>query len=135
VLFRSLPTVAPPRDPVAPVEDDHDPPQASHEFLIALETLVTSNEHDKVIQSLTILLKLISNANTKDDDKFRRIRLSNAKIKEAIVDVEGAFDVMTSVGFVLVEEDGESWLVLPTKAPPGVAGAVHHLQHYLASQG
>jgi hypothetical protein len=71
---------------------------------------------------------LINNAITKgqqgDEEtssKFRRVRLSNQKIKEAIADVQGALELMLCVGFVLSENDGdgETYLVYP----PGEKGA------------
>ena len=52
--------------------------------------------------------------------KFRKVRLGNAKIKAAVVDVEGALDLMMSVGFQLAEDGGESVLMFPS----GFAGEV-----------
>ncbi|KAL3794336.1 hypothetical protein ACHAW5_009896 [Stephanodiscus triporus] len=101
------------------------PPEFEHAFSI----LVTSNaDHAAVLNSLSIMRKLINNAITKgqqgDEEtssKFRRVRLSNPKIKEAITDVQGALELMLCVGFVLSEndEDGETYLVYP----PGEKGA------------
>ena len=70
--------------------------------------------------------KLIANATTKgqldgeDAVKFRRIRLSNPKIKQVITDVQGALELMMAVGFVLSEneEDGETYLVYPPDIGP-----------------
>mmetsp|Transcript_33123 Transcript_33123/g.51271 ORF Transcript_33123/g.51271 Transcript_33123/m.51271 type:complete len:86 (-) Transcript_33123:295-552(-) len=58
---------------------------------------------------------IITNATTREGEKFRKVRLSNAKIAAAIVDVGGALDLMMSVGFVPSEgeEDKETYLVLP----------------------
>jgi hypothetical protein len=101
------------------------PPEFEHAF----STLVTSNaDHAAVLNSSSIMRKLINNAITKgqqgDEEassKFRRVRLSNPKIKEAITDVQGALELMLCVGFVLSEndEDGETYLVYP----PGEKGA------------
>lgn len=71
---------------------------------------------------------LITNATTKgqksggDEEaaaKFRRVRLANAKIKAAIVDVPGNVELMLSVGFQLFpdEETGEDLLVFPPAYP------------------
>ena len=97
-------------------------------FEHAFQTLVTSNaDHSAVLKSTKIMRTLITNAITKgqqgDDEtsaKFRRVRLSNPKIKEAITDVNGALELMMCVGFVLSEndDDGETYLVYP----PGDTG-------------
>lgn len=124
-------TVRPPVDPTTSGEDAESvavleasrrapPPEFDHAF----ETTVTSSaDHAAVVSSFIILRKLIVNATTKgqnttgdnnDAEKFRKVRLSNPKIKAAIVDLEGALDIMMSVGFELTEmEDGESYLVYP----------------------
>jgi hypothetical protein len=115
-----LPAVRPPAD-TPEAKDDIIP---SPYFSEAFEMVVTSNENAAAIASVGIMRKLIVNATTKgqnhDDEvlaaKFRRVRLANAKIKAAIVDVEGALDVMLSAGFQLVEEDGESVLIFPPGA-------------------
>jgi hypothetical protein len=115
-----LPAVRPPAD--SPEIKEEILP--SSYFSQSFETVVTSNENAAVISSVGIMRKLIVNATTKgqnpDDEvsaaKFRRVRLANAKIKAALVDVEGAIDVMLSAGFQLVEEDGESVLLFPPGA-------------------
>ncbi|KAL3811669.1 hypothetical protein ACHAXA_002763 [Cyclostephanos tholiformis] len=101
------------------------PPEFEHAFSV----LVTSNEdHAAVLQSLSIMRKLIHNAITKgqqgDEEassKFRRVRLSNPKIKEAITDVQGALELMLCFGFVLSENDDDcdTYLIYP----PGEKGA------------
>lgn len=101
----------------------------SPEFEQAFSIHVTSNsDHTAVLNSLGIMRKLIVNATTKGQQgdnetssKFRRVRLSNPKIKAAITDMQGALDLMMSVGFVLSEndEDGETYLVFS----PGEKGA------------
>jgi hypothetical protein len=115
-----LPAVRPPAETPEAKDDILPSPYFSEGF----EMVVTSNENAAAIASVGIMRKLIVNATTKgqnpDDEvsaaKFRRVRLANAKIKAAIVDVEGALDVMLSAGFQLVEEDGESVLVFPPGA-------------------
>jgi hypothetical protein len=116
-----LPAVRAPADTLDAKDDDILP---SSYFSESFESVVTSNENAAAISSVGIMRKLIVNATTKgqnhDDEvlaaKFRRVRLANAKIKAAIVDVEGALDVMLSAGFQLVEEDGESVLIFPPGA-------------------
>ena len=117
----AIPVTAPPPDlPAAAPDSDNDPVRVSDDFAHAFETCVTSNDGSAVQSSFSILRKLIVNATTKgqqDDEsaaqKFRKVRLANAKIKAAVVDIEGALDLMMSVGFQLGEEEGESVLTFP----------------------
>jgi len=112
--------------PKDPVKTGKPPPP---EFEHAFSTLVTSNyDHAAVLKSLSIMRKLINNATTKGQQgndetssKFRRVRLTNPKIKEAIADVNGALELMMCTGFVLSESDadGETYLVFP----PGEKGS------------
>ncbi|GAX16646.1 hypothetical protein FisN_23Lh225 [Fistulifera solaris] len=102
----------------------------SEQFQQAFESVVTGNDHANVVKSFVILKKLIVNATTKgqldneDSSKFRRIRLDNPKINEAVVQTEGALDLLLSVDFQLAEDDGTSLLVYP----PGNTGPVWLLQ-------
>merc|ERR1711862_1071586 len=78
---------------------------------MGFSTYLASNANNSnTSTSLSILTKLITNALTKQDDKFRRVRLSNPKIQSNIVEMHGAMDVMMVFGFVLLEEDNEMWL-------------------------
>ena len=128
----NIPFVSSPTDPTVDV------PQ---EFDYAFSTMVTSSSDASATQkSLTMMRKLIINATTKGQQesdecaKFRRVRLSNPKIKEAITDVQGALELMMAVGFVLSEndEDGETYLVYPLDV--GVAdwlsGALGRMERY-----
>eukprot|EP01023_Acetabularia_acetabulum_P008263 TRINITY_DN1357_c0_g1_i1.p3 TRINITY_DN1357_c0_g1~~TRINITY_DN1357_c0_g1_i1.p3 ORF type:complete len:185 (-),score=29.26 TRINITY_DN1357_c0_g1_i1:227-781(-) len=48
------------------------------------------------------------------EDKFRRVRTSNEKIREAIVECEGGIDVMYNLGWI-VDEQEQDVLILPSK--------------------
>merc|ERR1712032_1743790 len=112
--------------PTDPGEAPGPPP--SPEFEQAFSTFVTSSaDHSAVLKSIGIMRRVINNAVTKGQQgsdeassKFRRVRLSNPKIKEAISDMPGGLEVMMSTGFLLSEndEDGETYLVFP----PGNSG-------------
>lgn len=115
----SIPEASPPPD--LPAADETESVHVSTDFAHAFETCVTSNDNESVKSSFGILRKLIVNATTKGQQadeataqKFRKVRLANAKIKAAVVDVEGALDLMMSVGFQLTEEEGESVLTFPS---------------------
>lgn len=128
--------VAPPKDATTSVDDIG--PAVSVAFQQAFEECVTSNEHLVVLTSFGIMRKLIANATTKgqvegeDSAKFRKVRLSNAKIRASITDVIGALDIMMALGFLLAEEDGESYLAYPPgeKGPAWLPRALKQMQDY-----
>ncbi|XP_030468166.1 plant UBX domain-containing protein 2 [Syzygium oleosum] len=63
--------------------------------------------------SVDVVLKLFRNiAKEPENTKFRRIRMSNPKIREAIGDVAGGVELLEFVGFELKEEGGEMWAVM-----------------------
>lgn len=73
--------------------------------------------------SVDIVLKLLRNvAKEPENVKFRKVRLGNPKIKEAIADVAGGLDLMECVGFELKEEGGEMWAMMevPTSEQIGL---------------
>mmetsp|Transcript_8936 Transcript_8936/g.14895 ORF Transcript_8936/g.14895 Transcript_8936/m.14895 type:complete len:410 (+) Transcript_8936:266-1495(+) len=130
-----LPKVAPPKE--AAVADDV--PDVSPSFQQAFEACVTTNDYTVVASSFGILRKLVTNATTKQDDKFKRVRLANAKIRAAITDVHGALDIMMACGFVLTEQDGESMLIYnaasegTTDGPVWLPRALQQMQQYETS--
>lgn len=123
----SIPVVAPPTNPtsVAAVQvEDYPLPE---EFVEALLTIISNGDKDASKAGLKIARTLIVNATTKGQQqdegagaKFRKVRLENAKIKKALVDVPGNIQLMLSVGFQLVEcdENNESLLMFPSPSPP-----------------
>uniref|UniRef100_A0A2N9J3R5 UBX domain-containing protein n=1 Tax=Fagus sylvatica TaxID=28930 RepID=A0A2N9J3R5_FAGSY len=63
--------------------------------------------------SVEVVLKLLRNVVREPESaKFRRIRMSNPKIREAIGEVAGGVELLEFVGFELKEEDGEMWAVM-----------------------
>lgn len=77
--------------------------------------------------SLEIVLKLLRNiVREPENSKFRKIRLSNPKIKEAIGEAAGGVELLEFVGFKLQEEDGEMWTTMevPTKEEINVLSKV-----------
>ncbi|KAK1374682.1 UBX domain-containing protein [Heracleum sosnowskyi] len=70
-----------------------------------------------------IVRKLLSNVVKEPENvKFRRIRMGNLKIKEAIADVVGGVELLEFLGFELQEEGGEMWAIMG--APSGDTIAV-----------
>jgi len=138
-----IPTVAPPREPTTPANNDSGPTiPVSPQFHEAFEVLVTSNQQETVKNSLGIMRKLMVNATTKGQNvgdpnaaKFRKVRLTNAKIQAAITNVHGALDIMMSIGFQLAEEGGESYLVYPAPfaGPKWLSTALKQMEKYETS--
>lgn len=65
--------------------------------------------------SVDVVLRLLRNiAKEPENPKFRRIRMGNPKIREAIGEVAGGIELLEEVGFELKEEDGEMWAVMDT---------------------
>lgn len=63
--------------------------------------------------SVDIVLKLLRNIVREPENvKFRKIRLSNPKIKEAVAEVSGGVELFGFLGFELKEENGETWAVM-----------------------
>lgn len=98
------------------------------ESLSELESCVGTFLSGKPSQSsLDIVLKLLRNiVREPDNSKFRKIRLSNPKIKEAIGEAVGGVDLLEFVGFKLREEDGEMWATMevPTAEEINILGKV-----------
>ena len=64
--------------------------------------------------ALDTLAKLLANAETKPEAKFRKVRLANRAIQERVLAVDGGLEVLCAAGFALVEDDaGETVLQLP----------------------
>lgn len=63
--------------------------------------------------SLDVVLRLFRNiVKEPENAKFRKIRMSNPKIREAVGDVAGGVELLEIAGFELREEGGEMWAVM-----------------------
>lgn len=63
--------------------------------------------------SMEVLVRILRNVVKEPENaKFRKIRMGNPKIKEAIADVPGGVELLECVGFELKEEGGEMWLMM-----------------------
>lgn len=63
--------------------------------------------------SVEVVLRLLRNIVTEPENvKFRKIRMSNPKIREAIGEVVGGIELLEFVGFELKQEEGEMWAVM-----------------------
>ncbi|KAK6931624.1 PUB domain [Dillenia turbinata] len=72
--------------------------------------------------SVEVVMKLLRNVVREPESaKFRRIRMSNPKISEAVGDVPGGIELLESVGFKLGEEGGEVWAVMEVPSKEQIA--------------
>ncbi|KAK4484141.1 hypothetical protein RD792_011361 [Penstemon davidsonii] len=71
---------------------------------------VSAKPTDNSMEVVTRLLKNV--VKEPENAKFRKIRMGNPKIKEAIGDVVGAVELLECIGFGLIEENEEIWLVM-----------------------
>ncbi|PIN13008.1 putative ubiquitin regulatory protein [Handroanthus impetiginosus] len=63
--------------------------------------------------SVEVVMRLLRNVVKEPENaKFRKIRMGNPKIKEAIGDVAGGVELLECIGFEWKEEGGEMWLVM-----------------------
>lgn len=67
--------------------------------------------------SVEVVLKLLRNiVDEPENAKFRKIRMSNPKIREAIGEVAGGVELLEFMGFELREVDGDMWAAM--EVPP-----------------
>ncbi|KAF2316827.1 hypothetical protein GH714_042168 [Hevea brasiliensis] len=63
--------------------------------------------------AVEVVLRLFRNiVKEPGNAKFRKIRMGNPKIREAVSDVAGGVELLECVGFELKEEGGEMWAVM-----------------------
>lgn len=63
--------------------------------------------------SVDVVIRLLKNiVKEPENAKFRRVRMSNPKIREAVGEVAGCVELIEYVGFKLVEEEGEMWAIM-----------------------
>lgn len=86
----------------------------SNSIGIQLQTCVSAYVFGKPSDgSMEVLMRLLRNVVKEPENvKFRKIRMGNPKIKEAIGDVPGGVELLECVGFELKEEGGEMWLMM-----------------------
>ncbi|XP_020584142.1 plant UBX domain-containing protein 2 [Phalaenopsis equestris] len=67
-------------------------------------------------------IKLLGNVfREPSNEKFRKIRMGNPRIKEAIGEVIGGVELLECVGFRIREEDGEKWATMGELTPESIA--------------
>jgi len=89
--------------------------ESNTELEICIGTYVSGNPSEG---SVDIVLKLLRNIVKEPENvKFRKIRMGNPKIKEAVGEVIGGVELLSLLGFELKEENGETWafMEVPTE--------------------
>eukprot|EP00746_Dinoflagellata_sp_MGD_P008122 gnl/MRDRNA2_/MRDRNA2_116195_c0_seq1.p1 gnl/MRDRNA2_/MRDRNA2_116195_c0~~gnl/MRDRNA2_/MRDRNA2_116195_c0_seq1.p1 ORF type:complete len:370 (+),score=86.71 gnl/MRDRNA2_/MRDRNA2_116195_c0_seq1:70-1110(+) len=77
----------------------------------ALEEALRRLPRGRALATLEVIEKLVGNTmNAPDEEKFRKVRLTNAKLAESITNVPGAIDAMLAMGW---QREGEENLILP----------------------
>jgi UBX domain-containing protein 6 len=70
------------------------------------------NVKDKAEQCVETLIKYLENiVNHPDEEKYRKIRMSNRIFSEKVKPVEGSLEFLTAAGFGEINLDGEEFLV------------------------
>ncbi|KAJ8611250.1 hypothetical protein CTAYLR_004138 [Chrysophaeum taylorii] len=91
--------------------------EASSAADVVVRELASHPDKAQVSTCVATIIKLLENAETKDDPKFKRVRLANASIQAKILGVPGGLEALIAAGFDLeVDEanDGETILRLAT---------------------
>ena len=90
------------------------------------QVLSTAAGKDAGADSVALMARVLRNVVSEPTNvKFRRLRLSNAKVQAAVMDVPGALELLQAAGFCMLFEDApdgaegasEGWLVLPEADP------------------
>lgn len=65
------------------------------------------------LETLELLEKVTKNSAVQPaEEKYRRLKLSNAKIRSLVAEVEGGLEAMAALGWQQVQEEGEEVLTL-----------------------
>lgn len=91
---------------------------------------IASGGGDQYISACQVLIRLLSNIiQSPEDPKYRRLRLTNSKVKAAVVDADGALELLLACGFEMSEES----LVLESQPVPleALQSAVASLQYLI----
>lgn len=120
----SIPSVQPPTNAMIPLSETTSTTKPQYKpinsvFDEAFKELTNSNNSDsnneKISKSLRILRKLIANATSASspNDPKRNVRMSepNNLIKSCVIEMNGAVELLMSVGFIMSEIDGKTFLV------------------------
>nr|GMD16719.1 plant UBX domain-containing protein 2 [Ipomoea batatas]GMD19842.1 plant UBX domain-containing protein 2 [Ipomoea batatas] len=104
------------------VSNDSEISEKGIEVKTELEACVSTYLSGKPSEgSLEIVLKLLRNiVKEPENAKFRKVRMGNPKIKEAIADVAGGVELLEFVGFGLKDEGGEMWAAMDAPSEEGL---------------
>ncbi|XP_061345007.1 plant UBX domain-containing protein 2 [Gastrolobium bilobum] len=84
--------------------------ESNSELEVCLGTYISGKPSEG---SVDVVFKLLRNIVREPENvKFRKIRMSNPKIKEAVGEVIGGVELLSFLGFELKEENEETWAVM-----------------------
>lgn len=111
---------------------------AKQEAEVVVDALVAHPDVAQVGVCIATVLKLLDNAATKDDEKFRRVRLANAAVQTKVLAVPGGLEALCAAGFGLTVDDNDETILLlskPTNKPKlaAVTDALNTLKAQLAA--
>jgi len=92
--------------------------------------ILADNSPEQASSTLQVLSKIVSNALSGDDPKFRRLPATNEKIRERVINVSGASEFLDAIGFSR-QQDGAGDFVLADNSKLRIAANV--LNEALAS--
>lgn len=103
-----------------------------------LEVALRQLPLEDAVETLDVIRKMVQNViRNPSEDRFRRIRFTNAKIKAVIVDVPGAVELLKAMGWVEEEGFGGA-MVLPASVRPAheveIVGIIEAKDYYKKEQ-
>lgn len=108
-------------------------PELRRTMEAACTAFATSNPFSTLVESGRILSTLLSNLAREDTEKFRRVNLTNAKIKAAVLGAAGAREVLVAAGFAPVGDGSALEMAGDGAASARAAAAAAALDEALAA--
>lgn len=71
---------------------------------IVVEDLASHADHSQRATCIATLLKILDNAYSKDDEKFRRVRLANPTLRSKVLSIPGGLEALCAAGFELTSD-------------------------------
>jgi UBX domain-containing protein 6 len=75
-------------------------------------------EEEQGAKAAALLSRVLNNIISKPgDEKYRKLRLSNKKVQDELVNVSGGLEFLQAAGFQLVFDEADGYAVLPEGEP------------------
>ena len=99
-----------------------------------LALLLSCNLAANLLQGLPLLKKLLTNAATKPESKFKRVRIANPALQRKLWPVAGALELLLSLGFERQQQEGADWLVISDEGVQMHQQAIQHACELIQSE-